>query len=449
MILANLQRYVSSKTITGSSINLLLSQVLISLTFIAIDTFLAHYHFDLFPTWKQLQLLINLVLPIFAFGIPEGYKYFSAKEPHRSHYHFEFTLLGLTAVTCFFLPIAYFLLAPATNYFFHHNDFRYCAIALMLLFFGLNMNRVLRYECINNKKTNRFLIASAASISALIGTLVLDHLILYNFPIAVRIAVITFSIGIFYLIPLLLLSSLKPTSLQLISSQGTWKNYLQIGLPLYFASFISIIVTNIDKAWLGHFYDKNTFALYAAAALEIPLFAMLSAAFSQSTFPEYVRLINQNLLDEAKQTWVRITTKVSYFTYPLLLLCMLFAKTIFTTVYSTAMLPGLPIFKTFLLIALWRNNYYGAILSAAGKSKWISFYSFLNLGLVGLGVFLVTHYGSIQQLPWVLFLSTSSLAVLQIVHEKMFTLFLRGFVIKPFTLLLLTMILLAYFYSPL
>ncbi len=448
MILAKLRNYLSSKSIAGSSINLLLSQIIISVSFLVIDYFIAHRHFEIFASWKQLQLLINLVLPVLAIGIPEAYKYYSAKEPNQFHFHYQFTLNALLLISLFWLVFAYFFLAPITLSFFHHTDFKYSAIGIIFLFFAINMNRVLRYECINEKKTRRFLIASICATALLILTFIFDDLILYNFPIAVRMSVFAIAIASFYFMPLLLLNSFKIESLAIITSKETWIKYLKIGFPLYIASFISIIVTNIDKAWLSHFYSKDSFAIYAAGALEIPLFAMLSAAFSQSTFPEYVRLLSADLQQEAKQLWINITRKVSYITYPTLFICMLFAKTIFSTIYGPSLLQGLIIFKTFLLIALWRNNYYGAILSASGKSKWISFYSVLNLGLVAAGIFIVTKFYSINALPWVLFISTSTLALLQIAHERMIGLYFKSFLLKPFTIIAITAILAAYFLSP-
>lgn len=449
MELQRFRNYFSSKSIAGSSIHLLLSQVVLSASFLGADYWIAHHHLEIFASWKQLQLLINLVLPLLAFGIPEAYKYYSAKEPGRTHFHFQFTLRALILISLVWMLIAYYLLPPAAAHFFHHKDFRYSAIPLIVLFYSLNMNRVLRYQCINEKKTKEFLLLNFISLAALILAFNIDHWILYNFPIPVRIAFLGMSIAAYFILPLLFLSSSVNSNFLMLRDSNTWRNYFKIGFPLYVASFISIIVSNIDKAWLSHFYSKDQFAVYAAGALEIPLFAMLSAAFSQSTFPEYVRLLSADLQHEAKQLWINITRKVSYITYPTLFICMLFAKTIFSTIYGPSLLQGLIIFKTFLLIALWRNNYYGAILSAAGKSKWISFYSVLNIGMVAAGIFIVTKFYSINALPWVLFISTSTLALLQIAHERMIGLYFKYFLLKPFTIIAITAILTAYFLSPL
>jgi O-antigen/teichoic acid export membrane protein len=448
MELQRLRNYFSSKSIAGSSIHLLLSQVLLSASFLGADYWIAHHHLEIFASWKQLQLLINLVLPLLAFGIPEAYKYYSAKEPGRTHFHFQFTLQALILISLVWMLIAYFLLPPAAAHFFHHKDFRYSAIPLIVLFYSLNMNRVLRYQCINEKKTKEFLLLNFISLAALILAFNIDHWILYNFPIPVRIAFLGMSIAAYFILPLLFLSSCVNSNFLILRDSNTWRNYFKIGFPLYVASFISIIISNIDKAWLSHFYSKDQFAVYAAGALEIPLFAMLSAAFSQSTFPEYVRLLSANLQEEAKELWINITRKVSYITYPILFGCMLFANTIFSAIYGPSLVQGLIIFKTFLLIALWRNNYYGALISASGKSKWISFYSALNLGLVIIGIIIVNKFFSIKELPWVLFMSTTTLATLQLAHEKMLKIYLTKFLVKPFTIAFVTSILLAYFYSP-
>ena len=94
------------------------------------------------------------------------------------------------------------------------------------------------------------------------------------------------------------------------------------------ATFIGTISVNLDKSIVSFFEDKATFAIFSVGALEIPVFAMLSAAFSQNIYPSLVKLVSDNKKEEAKDLWLATTKKVSYITFPILLILMIFSKQI-------------------------------------------------------------------------------------------------------------------------
>jgi O-antigen/teichoic acid export membrane protein len=211
---------------------------------------------------------------------------------------------------------------------------------------------------------------------------------------------------------------------------------------------MGVIISNFDKTLVSKYASLSAFGIYAAGALEIPIFSMLSASFSQSTFPKYVALLKENKKQEAVQLWISITNKVSKITYPILLLLMFFAKTIFVLIYSYKLEMAVPVFKIFLLICLWRNNYYGSLISASGKTKWITFYSLLNLILMGSGCWFCFQFFGFKALPWVIFSSTSFVAIMQLVNEKMFKNFLVEFLLKPVNLIFIALIIAAFLFSP-
>lgn len=450
MIKKLFNKYFDSQSIKGATVNLLIGQAFITLLFLFFDFIIARkFTVEIFSTWKQLQVLINLILPILAFGLPEGYKYYIAFEPEQSKFHLK-NILGLLLIISSLVLIISFAFG---NYFlqlyFHNPLLNQASISFAFLFFSITINRVLRYQLINENQTNIFLkgsfIAFVFSVICLI-LIAFFHLPIKNENIVLLFAII---ISFSFLTPSLVNQIINPTSeLRVQFSYDTLVKYLKVGFPLYLATFMGVIVSNIDKTIVSKYATLSMFGIYAAGALEIPIFSMLSASFSQSTFPKYVALLKENNKHQAIQLWISITNKVSKITYPILLILMFFAKTIFVLIYSTKLIAAVPIFKIFLLICLWRNNYYGSLISASGKTKWITFYSLLNLILMGAGCWICFKNFGFASLPWVIFSSTSFVAMAQLAHEKMLKDFVLKFLFQPINLLMIILIIAAFVFSP-
>src|SRR5690606_22831049 len=110
---------------------------------------------------------------------------------------------------------------------------------------------------------------------------------------------------------------------------------LKQGIPLYLATFIGTLTLNTGQLIVNTFENTETFAIFSVGALEIPIFAMLSAAFSQKIYPELVRLVSSGEKEKAKKIWMKTTMQISYITYPLIIVLMFFAKDIIYFVYSS------------------------------------------------------------------------------------------------------------------
>ncbi|MEY2828155.1 MAG: hypothetical protein RIQ33_13 [Bacteroidota bacterium] len=445
-----LHKIFDSNTFKGATLNLLIGQGLLTLLFLLFDFVIARkFTVEIFSTWKQLQILINLILPIVAFGLPEGYKYFIAYEPEKSKLHHTSMIGYLLLLTVFVALISVLFGRAILQVYFHNPLLNNVAKVFALLFCSITINRVLRYQLVNEHKTDVYLkgtvVAIFIAILSLIG-IAFFHLQIHTKNIILIFAII---VSIVFLIPSLLNFLLtKHLNFEIDFTLQRLIDYLKIGFPLYLATFMSLIISNLDKTIVSKYTTLSMFGIYAAGALEIPIFSMLSASFSQSTFPKYVALLKENRKQQAIQLWILITNKVSKITYPILLILMIFAKTIFVLIYSTKLIAAVPIFKIFLLICLWRNNYYGSLISASGKTKWITFYSLLNLIIMGLGCWFCFRLFGFKSLPWVIFSSTSFVAIAQLAHEKMLKDFVLKFLFQPQNLLLIILIIAAFIFSP-
>jgi O-antigen/teichoic acid export membrane protein len=227
--------------------------------------------------------------------------------------------------------------------------------------------------------------------------------------------------------------------------EGKYLDYLKIGFPLYIATFISVIGANMDKALVSSLTNVSQFAVYSVGAFEIPFFSMISASVSQSIYPQLVKLYRQDTIDEARKLWLKTTLRVTYITYPILLLLMIFAKPLIILIFTDKYVAGVHIFKTFLLMGLWRNGYYGGLISASGKTKWITLYSAMSLASNMALSFILYKMVGLYGIAYGAVLSSTIIATLQLRHEKLLGGWFREIILDKVVIVLIICILFFYF----
>ena len=95
--------------------------------------------------------------------------------------------------------------------------------------------------------------------------------------------------------------------------------------------------------------------------------------------PQLVKLLHKNEKEKAIDLW-KNATNLSYICIAFLAtaLCV-FAPEVITILYSEKYLPGTGVFRVYSLVLLLRVTYFGIILNALGRTKFIFVSSLLSL----------------------------------------------------------------------
>jgi len=441
----NIAKYKNSNII--QSFYLSITQGFVALFLLIIDYFFAkHLSLEEFGRWKHLIFVLNLVIPIFSLGIAEGYKYFLAKE-NRKHEMFSKVLTIYLYITLVMLFIAIFLNFLQLLAIIDLGDYFLLSLFIPLVYFSFSINKILRYAYINERNINNH--TRVTLISYLFFSIFLFLSIYYLKIIPIKFIYIGMFLymGIF-LAPIWFLLKRGDLYLQLMKPDKNYlKKVIQQGVPLYIATFIGTLSVNIGLFIVNLYGDKESFAIFAAGSIEIPIFAMLSASFSQRIYPELVRLVNIGNTGDAKKLWIKTTKQVSFITYPIIILMMIFAKTIILGVYDAKYINSIILFKTYLIIGIIRNNYYGAILTAQGKARYITLYSFFMLiSNFIISIICYNFFGALGLVIGNLF-STFIINWLQLRHENMAFDYLTQ-VILDWKLLSMILLILIFYFVP-
>lgn len=441
---------LARKKLNSSSGYIIVAQSLATLLLFAVDiVFARSFETELFGTWKQVLLIANFLLPLCSFGIIDGFKYYAAKEPNdwKSHY---LTTLSWLLLFSFLLGVAFLIGGGALlSEFLNNPILAKLYWVFPLIYLAYSFSTTSRYAIINLSLEKNFL--KAMILSVLLSAILFSGAIFFQESISPTeiVVYLGLSLAIGHISRFLFMHFSLRVSLSAIENiTSKIKNYIGYGFPLYLTSFLTILILNIDKTIVSYFEGAEGFAIYSIGAKDIPFLSIISSSVYQSNFPKLVSFYSNSEIVKASKLWIKSTISVSNLTYPLILFFLLISEPAVVFIYGESYSGSVRIFQTYLLVLLWRNNYYGALLSASGKTKWITIYSIVALVLNTILSILFYKLFGVQGVIYATFLTVSIVNVLQMNHENVFKDTLMEFVKKPILILWVSLILITYFLYP-
>lgn len=412
--------------LTNPNILYAISNIVLLGTIFSADIYIARvFPLEKVGAWKQLILLVQFTAALLSFGVVEGFRYNIAK---------EITLINkyLGSSIAFFLFIALLLwlvlIFPNSREFIatllNIDIIVKAGLLIPLLYILLSINTLYQQICLaKNQIQVIFFAMMCFSIS--FGILLFAFL---------SIKVVEFESSIFssFIIAFLLQFVLYITQTKVVPyffmkeiRFFLFKN-IKFGFPLFVATYFGILTLNIDKIIINKLGGIEAFAIYSIGALEIPIIALITKSITNVSYPKIVTLVNDNNLDNARVLWIKDLMRVSYISYPIICLMMIFSKSIIIGIFGGTYISAVPIFKTYCLILLWRNAVYGTILSSQEKTYLITKYSFIAL-LVNISLsFIFFKIFGIIGVIYATFIAITILHLLFMRYEKVLYDFLKA-----------------------
>jgi len=441
---------LARKKLKSSSGNIIVAQSLATLLLFGVDiVFARSFETELFGTWKQVLLIANFLLPLCSFGVIDGFKYFAAKELSEWKSHYMTTLVWLMLLS-FFLAGVFFMggggfLSELLNNPLLSNLYW----VFPIIYLTYSFSTTTRYAVINLGLERSFV--KSMILSVLLSLLLFSSAIYFKNQLNVQQMIIFLGLSLavghlsrFLFMHFLLNVGFNPA----VSLISKIRSYVHYGFPLYLTSFLTILILNIDKTIVSYFEGAEGFAIYSIGAKDIPFLSIISSSVYQSNFPKLVSFYSNSEVIKASKLWIKSTITVSNLTYPLILFFLLISEPAVVFIYGEPYTGAVRIFQTYLLVLLWRNNYYGALLSASGKTKWITIYSIVALVLNSVLSILFYKLFGVQGVIYATFLTVSIVNVLQMHHENILEETVIEFIKKPILIFWVSLILVTYFLYP-
>jgi O-antigen/teichoic acid export membrane protein len=149
---------------------------------------------------------------------------------------------------------------------------------------------------------------------------------------------------------------------------GVMLDQVRYGLPLGVTIAVSMLNRLVDKWYIAAFRSGD-FGVYAIAAQEIPLLAVLPYAGGAALATGLVEAFRAGDVGLARSHWMSLTTSMTLVVVPVGVGLILIAPELMTAIFTPAFRPGVLPFQLFTLVCLHRVAEYGMLLRAAGRTR--------------------------------------------------------------------------------
>lgn len=149
---------------------------------------------------------------------------------------------------------------------------------------------------------------------------------------------------------------------------GVLLDQLRYGLPLGLTVAVAMLNRLVDK-WFIAAFRPGDFGVYAIAAQEIPLLAVLPYAGGAALVTGLVEAFRTHEKRLAHRQWIELTSSMSLVVVPIGVALILVAPELMVVVFTADFAPGVIPFQLFTLVTLHRVAEYGMMLRAAGRTR--------------------------------------------------------------------------------
>lgn len=143
---------------------------------------------------------------------------------------------------------------------------------------------------------------------------------------------------------------------------------LLFALPLGVTLGVSILNRAVDK-WFVAAFRPGDFGVYAVAAQEIPVLAVVPYAGGAALVAALVDAFHHDDVHVARTHWVHLTLTMSVVVVPMSMALVLVAPEVMSGLFTDEFASGVLPFQLFTLITIHRVAEYGMVLRAAGRTR--------------------------------------------------------------------------------
>ena len=153
----------------------------------------------------------------------------------------------------------------------------------------------------------------------------------------------------------------RPVGRQLLIRQVVYS------IPLGVAVAVAMLNRLVDK-WFIAAFRSGDFGIYAVAAQEVPLLAVLPYAGGAAIVTSLVAAFQDDDLALARTHWLHLTMTMSAVVVPMAIGLVLVSPELIRLLFTDSMARGIVAFQLFTLVTVHRVAEYGMVLRAAGRT---------------------------------------------------------------------------------
>lgn len=337
-----------------------------------------------YGTYSSLLLAVNTVSTLLMLGLPHSINYFLArastkeqKQHFLSTYYTFSTLLSLIIGACLVAA------TPMIAAYFDNPD-----IKNYVYFFAICPWIYITSGCVDN------LLIAYQHTRALMAFRISNSILLFGIIFVVQLANWTFSVYMLLYVVVEACYALCAYFFARSYSGGLRfrldfkliRRILTFSVPLGLSGSVAVFNTEIDKLFIGRVLTPEALAIYNYGSRQLP-FWVIPIAITSVLTPLIVRMVKRNQVTPSIKLWNRVVE----FSFGILcfaaVILFVFAPQVVRLLYSEKYMESVPVFRVFCFMLIMQTTYFGMLLNATGRTKFIFYSSLLSLAAnIGLNV---------------------------------------------------------------
>lgn len=333
-----------------------------------------------YGTYSQANIIISIVSSVIALGLADALNYFynnaSAAKTKEERISFVNTIFSVELVAGLIIGTVVVFGRELIVGYFSNTALR--GLMLFVAFKPIVDNALTLYHTLYIS-TGKAKIIAIRNLVISVAKLAIIYFAVFHFKSISLIYILLIGLEIAQL--LLFRIYFAKTEFHVSPLRGSFvkvKTILSYSLPMGIYALTNTLSRDIDKLIISYVADTEQVAIYANCSKLLPL-DIVSVAFATVLIPYIMKCVSTK---DKKQSVKLFSTylKVGYYSVWVLGTAVLIvAQTAICFLYSTAYLPGKPIFIIYVIDSMLRFASMHLILTSDGKTKTLLLYSALSL----------------------------------------------------------------------
>lgn len=321
-----------------------------------------------YGTYSQIMMIVQMCTAIFSLGMPDSLNYFvvNADDEEKtgkfiSNYFTIITILSVIA------GVVLAVCVPAFENYFHNPALKYFVYFLAILPWTRIVSTSVSNLLVVYKKAGMLMVYRFAHAILVVGSVA----VVWKFSLGFKIYMIVYlAIEASFSLVVYFIASRLTGGLRFSFEKQQIYRLLTFSIPLGLSAASTTLKAETDKLIIGYFFSTEELAVFTNAAKELPV-VIIATALTAAILPQTTRLIKGGKEHDAVELW-KNTTSLSLIIHVFLAIGLFtFSREAVSLLYSEKYLEGAKVFAIYSLVYIVRSTYWGNILNAMGKTKYI------------------------------------------------------------------------------
>ncbi len=331
-----------------------------------------------YGTYSQMMMAVSLATSLIMLGLPNSINYFLGKaksdEERSSFLSVYYTLSTMLSILVGVVLVA---ITPLLEIYFKNeliSTFWYfmATYPWTRVIMSGTENLLIAYN-----KSNMLMAFKVANSISLLAIILIIQLIGGTFT---QYIILFLGVEAAFTLWTYFIAKSNAKKLRISLDKELIKTIFKFSLPIGFASMVGTINIELDKLVITSVFSTEDLAIYTNASKELPI-SIIATSITAVLLPQVVKLMNNDKKEEAVNLWKSATTISFAIISFIAVACFVFAPEVIEVMYSAKYLPGVSVFRVYCILLFCRCTYFGMMLNATGKTKFILYCSIGTLAL--------------------------------------------------------------------